>query len=143
MTIDVQLVIVTGTNHKVYKWLKRIEKRTNKKIIAYSFVDHIDELMELATVVVSKPGGLTTSEVLAKGVPMVIVQPIPGQETYNTNFLLKKGIAVKVDEIQEVGRAIESLLGDPQKLLSMSQAALAHSHPHAAREIAKLVLEND
>ena len=77
------------------------------------FTDKIDELMAVADLVVSKPGGLTTSETLAPGAVMVIVNPIPGQESRNSDYLLENGAAIKVNNIGTLAYKIDSLLGDP------------------------------
>ena len=72
--------------------------------------------MAVADLVVSKPGGLTTSETLARGAVMVIVNPIPGQESRNSDFLLENGAAIKVNNIGTLAYKIDSLLGRPARL---------------------------
>ncbi|MDD3374747.1 MAG: galactosyldiacylglycerol synthase, partial [Candidatus Omnitrophica bacterium] len=87
------------------------------------------------------PGGMTTAESLAKGMPMVIVNPIPGQEARNTKLLLEKGIAIEIENIDELGVKIKELLDNPEKIKLMSKAALKHSNIQAAFDIAKLILQ--
>ena len=113
----------------------------NKKLIFYEYANNVDELMEAATLIVTKPGGMTTSECLAKGLPMVIVNPLPGQEMRNTDFLLKKNIAIRIDKTTDIGEEIELLLKSPDKIVDMSKAAYAEAHPHAALDIANLILD--
>jgi len=96
--------------------------------------------MEVATLIVTKPGGMTTSECLAKGLPMVIVNPLPGQEMRNTDFLLKKGIAIRIDQTSDIGEEVELLLNSPERLSAMRQAAFENAKPHAALDIAHLIL---
>jgi processive 1,2-diacylglycerol beta-glucosyltransferase len=98
--------------------------------------------MELASLIITKPGGITTAECLAKGVPMVIVNPIPGQEMRNTDFLIKKGIGIRIDDTNDIGEEIELLLKSPERLAIMSKAAYENARPHAALDIAKLILEH-
>jgi processive 1,2-diacylglycerol beta-glucosyltransferase len=100
----------------------------------------VDELMEISTLIISKPGGMTTSECLAKGLPMVIVDPIPGQEERNSQFLVNQGIAIRVDDKRHIARDIDQLLNDPKKLAVMKQAALKNGKPMAAENIARLIL---
>ena len=98
--------------------------------------------MEISTLIITKPGGMTTSECLAKGLPMVIVNPLPGQEMRNTDFLLEKGIAIRIDNTKDVGEEVEILLKSPERLTTMSKAAFEHGKPHAALDIAKLILHS-
>ncbi|MDE2215030.1 MAG: hypothetical protein KGJ61_07940, partial [Candidatus Omnitrophica bacterium] len=67
-----QLIVICGTNVKLVHWLKKVQRKTAKKIIFYDYASNVDELMEASTLIVTKPGGMTTSECLAKGLPMVI-----------------------------------------------------------------------
>src|SRR5208282_3530476 len=116
-----QLIVICGTNVKLVHWIKKTKRKTNKKIIFYDYANNVDELMEVSTLIVSKPGGMTTSECLAKGLPMVIVDPIPGQEERNSQFLVNQGIAIRVDDKHHIAREIDLLLNDPKQLASMKQ----------------------
>lgn len=138
---DIQEIIVTGTNKKLYKSLKRRVKKYKKKIIVLSYVNNIDELMDVANIIISKPGGVTTAEVLAKKIPMVIVKPLPGQEANNTNYLTEKGAAIKVEDPQKINLVIDELLVDCKKLSSLSSSAEAISKPNASFDIARLLLD--
>ncbi len=135
-----QMIVIAGTNTKLVHWLKKMQRKTSKKIIYYDYASNVDELMEVSTLIVSKPGGMTTSECLAKGLPMVIVDPIPGQEERNAQFLLSAGIAVRVDDKRAIGAKIDELLDNPSQIQSMRQAALEHGMPMAADHIARFVL---
>ncbi|MCK5581351.1 MAG: glycosyltransferase [Candidatus Omnitrophica bacterium] len=144
--MPLQIIVITGINKKLGKWLpKKREKtkNTDKKVVFYEYANNIDELMEIATVIVTKPGGMTTSEALSKGLPMVIVDPIPGQEMRNTDFLLKKGIGIRIDKTNDIGEEMELLLNSPERLTAMSKAAYENSKPHGALDIAKLILGNE
>ena len=136
-----QIIVIAGTNVKLARWLKKIQRKTSKTIIFYDYADNVDELMEVSTLIVSKPGGMTTSECLAKGLPMVIVDPIPGQEERNAQFLAAHGIAVRVDDKNRIGPTIDALLDDPAKIKAMREAALAKGRPLAAEHIARFVLD--
>ena len=136
----VQLAVIAGVNTKLLDWLKKTKDKTHKKILIYDYASNVHELMDASTLIITKPGGMTTSESLAKGLPMIIVNPIPGQEMHNTDFLIKKGIALRVDDVEDIAREVEALLGSPQRLSAMSKAAYEHGKPYAARDIADLVV---
>jgi len=136
-----QLIVICGTNVKLVHWIKKIQRQTNKKILFYDYASNVDELMEVSTLIVSKPGGMTTSECLAKGLPMVIIDPIPGQEERNSQFLVNQGVAVRVEDKHHIAHAIESLLNNPKQLAAMKQAALKNGKPMAAQDIARLILD--
>ncbi len=135
-----QLIVICGTNVKLVNWLRKNQRQTTKKIIFYDYANNVDELMEVSTLIVSKPGGMTTSECLVKGLPMVVVDPIPGQEERNAQFLVNNGIALRIDDKRQIGAGIDVLLNDKVRLESMRKAALGFSKPEAADDIAKLVL---
>lgn len=137
---DIQELIVTGTNKKLYRSLKRKIKRYKKNIHLFGFLNNIHELMHIAKVIISKPGGVTTAEVLSMGLPMVIVKPIPGQEANNTNFLTQKASAVKVDEPEKINDTIDDLLANPAKLERLKSFGLKIAKPNASIDIAKLIL---
>jgi processive 1,2-diacylglycerol beta-glucosyltransferase len=137
---DIQELIVAGTNKKLFRSLKRKIKHYKKEIHLFGFVQNIHELMRISKVIISKPGGVTTAEVLSMGLPMVIVKPIPGQEINNTNFLTQKQAAIKVDEPKEVYQVIDDLLKNKVKLERLKIAGLKIAKPDASMDIAKLLL---
>ena len=96
--------------------------------------------MGLATLLVSKPGGLTTSEALARRVPLVIVNPIPGQEAYNARFLLSQGAAVQAGSPATVRQTVRDLLDNPDQLQMLRSRSAALARPSAALDIAGLLL---
>ncbi len=137
---ELQIIVIAGTNEKLVKWIQKIRHKEDKKIIVYDYASNVDELMDISTLIITKPGGMTTSECLAKGLPMVVVDPIPGQEERNSDFLVKSGIALRVNDKTKIAETVETLLNNPSRLKSMRQAALNFSRPQAAQDIAKLVL---
>lgn len=140
---NIQLIVIAGTNRKLNEWLKKVPKKTTKKIVFYDYANNVDELMTLATMIITKPGGMTTAESLAKGLPMVIVNPIPGQEMRNTDFLLQNGIAVRIDKTHDISEEVDLLLKSPAKLAAMRDAALANGRPYSADDIARLIINSD
>lgn len=137
----IQEIIVTGINTKLYNSLKKKVRKYKKRIIIFKYIDDINELMSISDIIITKPGGITTAEALAKELPMIIVKPIPGQEASNTAYLTKKGAAIKVDEPKNINFVIEDLLSNPLKLNALRGAARRISKPNASLDIAKLLLD--
>ena len=139
--INSQLAVVAGSNKKLYRKLERKAKSHPKKIFLYGFINNIDELMEIANIIITKAGGLTTAEAFCKGLPMVIIKPLPGQEEINTTYFLSKGAAVKITDDKLILQFLQDLLSNPSMLKAMREAALKISKPYASLDIGKLILE--
>ncbi|MFA5096083.1 MAG: glycosyltransferase [Candidatus Omnitrophota bacterium] len=137
---DIQEIVVTGTNSKLYNSLRRKIKRYKKKIVVFGYAQNINELMFVSDIVISKPGGVTTSEVLAKAKPMIIVKPLPGQEANNTAYLTQKGAALKIEDPARIDVMLNKLLDDPLQLGHLSAAAGRIGKPNASTDIARLLL---
>jgi processive 1,2-diacylglycerol beta-glucosyltransferase len=104
------------------------------------FVTNMQELMAVSALLVTKPGGLTTSEALAMGKPLFILNPIPGQEAANSDFLLARGAAAKVSRVEDLPFGLDQLLGS-KKLAEMARAAKALGRPAAAADVCRAVRE--
>jgi processive 1,2-diacylglycerol beta-glucosyltransferase len=98
----------------------------------------MDEYMAAADVLVGKPGGLTTSEALAKELLIVIVNPIPGQEERNSDHLLEQGAAIRCNNLPVLAYKIDQLLAAPARAAEMRQNALRLARPRAALEIVRI-----
>src|SRR5205823_612658 len=103
------------------------------------FASNMHELMAIADLIITKPGGLTSSEALALGKPLFILNPIPGQEAANSDFLLERGAAAKVNRVEDLPYRIEQLLGT-KKLAEMAKAAKSLGRPCAATAICDLAV---
>src|SRR5207302_6788716 len=99
------------------------------------FTREIDELMQAADLVVTKPGGLTTSEVLAREAVMVIVNPIPGQESRNSDYLLENGAAIKANNLSTLSHKITCLIRNPERLAQLKANARRLGRPRAAFDV--------
>ena len=97
--------------------------------------------MAVADLIVSKPGGLTTSEALARGTPMAIVNPIPGQESRNSDFLLENGAAIKINNVATLAHKVTELLRNPERLARMKTQASKLGRPQAAFDVVRQSLE--
>ena len=106
----------------------------------FGYTNEIDELMTVADLILGKSGGLTVSEALSKGLPFVIVNPIPGQEERNADHLLEEGAALRCNSWGALSYKIGLLLHDPVRLEQMRQSALKMSRPQAAETVARELL---
>jgi processive 1,2-diacylglycerol beta-glucosyltransferase len=97
----------------------------------------MDELMTVSDLVIGKPGGLTTSEALSKGLPFVIVNPIPGQEERNSDHLLEQGAAIRCNNLPTLAFKVDHVLSAPERLKLLKQRARALGHPTAAFTVAQ------
>lgn len=140
-SLKMNIIIACGTNKKLYRWLHRRIKHFRKKTIVLPFADNIDELMEVSDIIVTKPGGITTAEALAKGLPMLIISPLPGQEAMNTKFLLAEGVAIKAESPADAAIMVEELLYNKNKLRNMSDKARKLSKPDSVVKIAGVMME--
>ncbi len=137
-----QIIIVTGSNKKLFSRLKRLNRgKGADRMKVLSFVDNTDELMEISDVIVSKPGGMTTAEALIKGLPMLIVDPIPGHERRNADFLVANGAAVEIGDLSRVYDKVNELFDSRDTLQAMRESARKLSKPDSALDVAKLALE--
>ncbi|MBU1887681.1 MAG: glycosyltransferase [Candidatus Omnitrophica bacterium] len=139
--IDFQLAAICGINTKLKNMLSKRARKYRKKFVVFGHVDNVDELMEISSMVITKPGGLTTTEALAKDLPMIIVRPIPGQELKNTEFLLSQGVALRAQDREDIAALVkELLLKSNNKLMEMRTRAAELKKPNAAMDIAELLL---
>lgn len=140
-TIPTELVVVCGRNQAARRRLAAIRPPGRHRVRVVGFTDRMRELMAVADLLVTKPGGLTVSEALACGLPMALVSPIPGQEVRNADFLLENGAAVKANSPAALTGKIEELLSSETRLPEMRRKAKALGRPRAAFAVARLALE--
>ena len=148
----IQIIAIAGKNPKMKASFKEIVSKysvntnttnttditNNVKIL--EFTNQVPELMSISDLVVTKPGGLTTSESLASHLPMLIINPIPGQEEENAEFLEDKGIAIWLSKNDDSKIIIENLLADNQKLNLMKENTKLLARPHSTETICKMIL---
>jgi processive 1,2-diacylglycerol beta-glucosyltransferase len=127
-----QTLVVCGRNQELRAALATSDFVHPTRVLG--FVSNMHELMAVSDLILTKPGGLTSSEALALGKPLFILNPIPGQEAANSDFLLERGAATKVNRVEDLPFRLEKLLGSP-KLAEMAAAAKALGRPNAASRI--------
>jgi processive 1,2-diacylglycerol beta-glucosyltransferase len=104
------------------------------------FVTYVDDLIVASDVVITKAGGLTVSEILARATPMIIIEPIPGQEESNADYLAAVGAAISIRLPEHVAFAVTCLLSDAPRLQQIRETAERAARPHAALDIAEAIL---
>ena len=137
----IQLVTIAGRNEALREELAAIVPPPRHQVKVLGFTKEIDELMQAADLVVTKPGGLTTSEVLAREAVMVIVNPIPGQESRNSDYLLENGAAIKVNNAATLPYKIDRILEEPARLERLRENVRRIARPQAAFAVVQSVLE--
>jgi processive 1,2-diacylglycerol beta-glucosyltransferase len=135
---DFQTLVVCGRNAELRRELAGQDRKHPTRVLG--FASNMHELMAVAELIITKPGGLTSSEALAMGKPLLILDPIPGQEAANSDFLLERGAAAKANRVEDLPFRIEQLLGS-KKLTEMAKAAKTLGRPKAAEAICKEVLK--
>ena len=135
-----ELIVVAGRNEELKTRLEQIEPPPRHRAHVLGFTTQMHELMALADLVVSKPGGLTTSEALACGTPMAVVNPIPGQESRNSDYLLENAAAVKINNLATLPYKLNRLFATPGRLAQLAANAKRLGHPRAAFDIAQRAL---
>ena len=137
---EFQIMVVCGNNAELRKDLE-IKQRSEPRLKrVFGFVDFMDELMAVSDLLITKPGGITVSESIAMGVPMIFIEPIPGQEEANADYLVEQGAGVKARSLPVLLCKLGLLLRNPGKLADMSGRARATSRPYAAKTIAEEVI---
>ena len=137
---DFQLVVLAGRNERLLHDLQGLAARHPGRLFPMGFTRTIERVMAASDLAISKPGGLTTSECLAVGLPMIVVSPIPGQEERNADFLLENGAALKACDAGALAWRVAALLQDRSRLEVMRGNALRLGRADAAREVLAVVL---
>lgn len=136
----IQILAIAGKNEALEASLKKVAASYPERVVPFGFVTNMHELMAASDFAVTKPGGLTSSECMALGLPMVIMQPIPGQEERNADYLLENGVALRANSEAHLVWKVRMLLEDEKRRANMTQAARRTARPRAAHAIAESVL---
>lgn len=141
---DIQMIAIAGKNEKMKFKFEKIVEENNKqdcvKILEYT--NKVPELMSISTLVVSKPGGLTTSESLASSLPMIIINPIPGQEEENAEFLEAKGIGIWIRKNDSAYEIFKDLFSNPEKLEEMKKNTEILAKKHSTEDICNTLMSH-
>ncbi len=140
-----QIIAICGRNAKLKAKIDKLalKKLNNERVkfLPIGYTKQMDELMSASDLIVGKPGGLTTSEALAKGLIFIIVDPIPGQEERNSDHLLEKGCAIKCNNLPTLSYKIDKLIEDKKRFEVMKGNIASLAAPHSAKMIVKSLLD--
>ena len=141
---NIQIIAISGKNPKMKASFEEIVTNNKAKgnVLILEFTNKVPELMNISNIVVTKPGGLTTSESLASHLPMVVINPIPGQEEENAEFLESKGIAVWIKKNDNSEKIIESLLSNKEQLQKMKENTKILAKPNSTDDICNILLSH-
>jgi len=142
---EAQIVFLCGRNEELKK---KLERRSAKRaadskasITSVGYTTLMDEYMSASDILLGKPGGLTTSEALSKGLVFVIVNPIPGQEERNSDHVLEEGVAIRCNNLPVLAYKVDHLLNDAERFARMQANVSRLARPHAARDIVDKLLK--
>jgi processive 1,2-diacylglycerol beta-glucosyltransferase len=136
----VQILAVCGHNERARRALQARYEH-DRSVRVFGFTRAMPRLMDAADVLVSKPGGLTCAESLAKGLPLIMIRPIPGQEERNADYLMRHGAAERADTLERLVLLVHDLTRDPERIARLRRRALALARPHAAFDAAQAILK--
>ena len=141
---NIQIIAISGKNSKMKASFEEIvtNNKAKENVVILEFTNKVPELMNISNIVVTKPGGLTTSESLASHLPMVVINPIPGQEEENAEFLESKGIAVWIKKNDNSEKIIESLLSNKEQLQKMKENTKILAKPNSTDDICNILLSH-
>lgn len=139
LDIDFQILCVCGRNGKMYKEISGMKWKKN--VIPYGFVDNVDVMMDASDCIITKPGGLTTSELLAKKLPAIIMNPIRGQEDRNMEFLVNNGAAIMVTETFGIDEAIYQVIKNPIRLELLEKSVSYLAKPESTKDLCEFIIK--
>ena len=139
-SLPIQLLVVCGKNETLYQQLVQKSLSAAAMLKPFGYVDNIDELMAVSDCVITKSGGLTVSEALASHLPLIVIDPIPGQERKNCEVVVGGGAGVEARNPQEARMTIQDFMQHPETLQKMREKAKGLARPNAAKEIAELAI---
>ena len=138
---NLQIVAISGKNKKMNKKFQELIELTNSsdRVKLFEFTDKVPELMSISSAVITKAGGLTITECLASNLPILIINPIPGQEEENAEFLEQNDLAVWIKKGDSIARTLKNLSRNPEKIQTMIENSKKFAKPKAAEEICKIL----
>ncbi|MBZ4646947.1 MAG: processive 1,2-diacylglycerol beta-glucosyltransferase [Petroclostridium sp.] len=139
LDMDFQIISVCGNNKGLKRKIDHLKSK--KKIYNYGFVNNVDVIMDAANCIVTKPGGLTVSESLAKRLPMILINPIPGQEDRNVEFLLNNGLAVKTSPTFPIDEAVFQLMLNDWRQQNLKEMIKYIGKPNASKDLGDFIIE--
>lgn len=139
---NLQVVAISGRNLKMKRSFEYLVEQEHKQdcIKVLDYTTKVPELMSISDLVITKPGGLTTSESLASGLPIIVINPIPGQEEENASFLEDKGVAIWIKKRDDVSKILRDLFSSPDRMQKMKVNARLLAKKNSSKDICKILL---
>ena len=139
-----QIIAISGKNKKMNEKFNELVKNANatNRVKVFDYTNKVAELMSISSLVVTKPGGLTTSESLASNLPILIINPIPGQEEENAEFLENNHVGVWLKNTDNIDEFIQNLFSDDTKLKNMKENTKLVAKKNSTSDICKIIMEN-
>lgn len=141
--INAQLIVVVGKNEKLLRRLELIAQKSSFPMKMLGFVENVHELMDIADLIITKPGGLTIAEALAKGLPMILTKPIPGHEEKNAEFLIIAGAAMAAKNANELPNILNYCLHNPGIVAEMGKHSASIGRSDSAWAVAAVIQGKD
>jgi processive 1,2-diacylglycerol beta-glucosyltransferase len=136
-----QTIVVCGRNKGLYKWFIKRKHEFKKPIFIFSYTDDMHKIMDFSDMIITKAGGVTISEALAKELCIIVTNPIPGQEERNVEYLSRRKAIVKSDNLERVAKIVNDFLQDKEKLHSLKGKAKENSFIDSSLKIVDLIAE--
>lgn len=136
------LTVIAGRNAALAAALADLTNGPMPRLRVLDFITYVDDLVAASDLVITKPGGLIVSEVLARGTPLLLIDPIPGQEEWNADYVVSANAGIQLRMVELVPRAVQSLLAHPERLAMLRQCAQGIGRPRAALDIAEAILRD-
>ncbi|MCK4463028.1 MAG: hypothetical protein KAU58_01820 [Candidatus Omnitrophica bacterium] len=133
-------ITVCGHNKSLYNRVNTFTKKIDLAIRNYAYVDNIDELMAASDVYIGKAGGISTTEALNQGLPLIFVRPIPGQESRNANLMTKGGAGIRLKKISDIVKIVEELKYSEERVKALKENINNIKKINAANDIADFVV---
>ncbi len=138
---DIQVIAISGKNKRMQRKFSRLiqDTKSQDRIKLLTFTDKVPELMNICDIVITKPGGLTITESLVSNLPIIIINPIPGQEEENAEFLVNNGSAIWIKKDDNIARKLKTLSRNPEMVKSMIENSTALAKPNSTKEICEIL----
>ncbi len=138
---DFQIIVVCGKNQRLHEWFLKHKDKFKKPIYAFGYTNQIHQLMDFADIIITKGGGITISEALAKGLCIIVTHPIPGQEERNVEYLLREKAILKADHARDTAALVKIILNEKKKMYALRERAKELSFIDSSLRIADVIFE--
>ena len=140
---NIQVVAISGRNEVMQDAFQEIVANSNSsnRVKILDYTQKVPELMSISSLVITKPGGLTTTESLASGLPMIIINPIPGQEEQNAEFLEKSKVGIWLQKNDDIKKVLETVILNDELLEQMRKNTNKFAKKTSTKDICEIILK--